>query len=35
MPERLLRILRLPLLILAAGALLACVARRAPGSYDV
>jgi oligopeptide transport system substrate-binding protein len=34
MPERLLRILRLPLLILAAGALLACGDRSAPGSND-
>ena len=34
MPERLLRILRLPLLILAAGALLACGDRSAPPSND-
>ena len=34
MPERLLRILRLPLLILAAGALLACGDRSAPASND-
>ena len=34
MPVRLLRILRLPLLILAAGALLACGDRSAPASND-
>ncbi len=34
MPERLLRILRLPLLVLAAGALLACGDRSAPASKD-
>ena len=34
MPERLLRILRLPLLILAAGALLACGDRSVPASND-
>jgi oligopeptide transport system substrate-binding protein len=34
MPERLLRILRLPLLILAAGALVACGDRSAPASND-